>query len=460
MSPDLLCEPGRPASAWPYSERHVQGVWFDSRYRPNPLTTEQGESLWVDDPGIWNQEAGPDFLGAVVRVGPDRRRLRGDVEVHVHPAGWNQHRHQADPRYQDVRIHVTWFPGVLPEQALPPGTIQVSLYRALKTDPCFSLDAVDTTSYPYAARAEAPPCYAVLRDWHPDRKEALLDAAGRERMRRKAERMRLRVTDVGTDQALYEDVLAALGYKHNKGAFRALAGRIPIAELRAVSDGDPLAAYAILAGVASLLPAHPAPAWDPETRAFFRTLWNTWWKFRSRFAERILPGSEWRLAGIRPANHPRRRLMAAARLFSSPRPWAHTLPDMATSLASLRDPYWDTRLSLGGRKQDSPIALLGKTRIDAILLNVFVPFLTARNAPVDFAGLPRHLPVEEENEIIRRTAHYLFGPDHPPSLYRTGLRRQGLIQIFQDFCLNDRSRCGTCPLPGALREDGAVVDDR
>ena len=42
----------------------------------------------------------------------------------------------------------------------------------------------------------------------------------------------------------------------------------------------------------------------------------------------------------------------------------------------------------------------------------------------------------ESNRITRQTAHFLFGPDHTARIYNTGLRKQGLIQIFYDYCMN------------------------
>jgi hypothetical protein len=51
-------------------------------------------------------------------------------------------------------------------------------------------------------------------------------------------------------------------------------------------------------------------------------------------------------------------------------------------------------------------------------------------------------------------AFALFGHDHHPALYRSALRRQGLIQLFTDFCLNARAGCADCPLPAALARQG------
>jgi hypothetical protein len=96
---------------------------------------------------------------------------------------------------------------------------------------------------------------------------------------------------------------------------------------------------------------------------------------------------------------------------------------------------------------------MGTQRIAAIVSNVIVPFLAALgNRQVMHPALLSRLPPEEDNQIIRQTAHNLLGPDHNPDLYRSSLRQQGLIQIFHDFCLTDRSRCENCALLKSLAE--------
>jgi len=77
-----VAERGAAADA-PPSERHVQCVWFDPRWRPAELKTETGEPVRVISPGDWNLEPGPDFLNAALEVGADRRRVAGAVEIHL-----------------------------------------------------------------------------------------------------------------------------------------------------------------------------------------------------------------------------------------------------------------------------------------------------------------------------------------------------------------------------------------
>jgi len=447
-----------------FTERHLQCVWADAELRPPALLTAQGERAEVESPGVWNLEAGPDFMGAALLLGQERRRVTGDVEIHIHPTDWQAHGHSADPRYERVRFHVTFFPAP-PARGLPAGAVEISLRDALAARPRFAFENIDLTAYPYGFRSATPPCGAALHAWTPDDREALLAAAGEERLRRRAERLARAMAERGPEQVVFEEVMAALGYKHNQAAFRRLAEIVPLATLRTGAGGDVDLAFALLAGVAGLLPEQFPAKLDDEARAAARRWWDAWWKRRERFAEGALTPAHWRLAGLRPLNHPLRRLAAAAALFAAARSlpeawvgWAEQPPGNCLAqarrqLSAASHPFWDHRLTLGSKRTAQAVALIGEARADAILINDFVPFLAARSRGTTFAqDLLAQLPVEQDNAVLRATAFALFGRDAPNSLLRDGLRRQGLLQIFHDYCLNDRSRCAACPLPALLQK--------
>ena len=264
-------------------------------------------------------------------------------------------------------------------------------------------------------------------------------------------------------QVFYEECLCAFGYTNNTAPFRRLAELLPVDLLRREAEGRPAVAYALLLGVAGLLPDKPSARWDDETRLFVRTLWDAWWKKKERWEKRLMPRSAWCLANIRPVNHPGRRLMAAACLFTAKTPLDEKVLNpppgpLVEKWAVMLEPkqitYWDHRLALGGKLQKERIALLGDSRITAMLVNVLLPFAAAMKPEwLAKAGAWSQLPVEADNSIVRQTALSLFGRDHSPSLYRDSLRQQGLIQIFHDFCLNDRSKCARCPFPGYLESN-------
>lgn len=441
-----------PEKRYPFahSERHLQCTWYDSALRPTHLETHDGLPVVVVDPGRWNLEAGPDFLDAVLRI--DTRRLKGDVEIHVSPPDWNRHEHGNDPLYRQVIAHVTYHAGLLPDTDLPAGAIQLSLEDALKQNHRFSFESIDLAAYPYAANAADGHLADMVAGWSVDEVAELLEDAGTARLREKAERLERRISQSDAEQTLFEEIMSALGYKQNRVAFRDLARRLPIGVLRSESGGDADAAYALLLGVAGLLPDKPRAGWDEQTRRFVRRLWDTWWRHEAQWRSRMGHTSEWTLRNLRPQNHPMRRLMAAAAMAAHAerldrrimaiapcklRTWRR---DVEQAMSCNAAGYWPRRLSLSGSLQTRDTALVGPARLAAIGINVMIPYLSLTPAAATLDTLLAELPGAESNSIIRQTAHSLLGSDHNPALYRTALRQQGLHQIFQDYCLNRYDR--------------------
>lgn len=455
---------------FPWSERHLRCVWADPAYRPAPLLTVDGRLVHVENPGRWNLEAGPDFLDAVLRIGPDECILRGDVELHIRPADWRHHGHAADRRYQGVIAHVTYFDGILGEVDLPAPVLQISLKKALSGIPSFSFESLDLPAYPFATLAPCPPCAELFKTWSPEQKGILLDSAGEERIRLKTERLLQTMAGGSKDQTLYEEVMGALGYKHNRSPFHKLAQHLTLDRLRQDSGNDMNTAYALLAGVSGLLPARTNPLWDEETRGFVRSLWDVWWRHQAAWQGKTLSRNEWVLSHVRPVNHPLRRLMAAAALFTCSGPFLELTAASFEAPTSWRmkfealqeaggDSYWAWRTGLSSPRSESPVALIGPGRAATLLTNVMIPWLAATTMSKPGLEWLLSLPPEDDNRFGRHTAHALFGHDHNPSLYRSGLRQQGLLQIFHDFCLNSRNGCKGCRLPAMLTEQGLVLQE-
>jgi hypothetical protein len=441
----------RPRDTDGFSERHLHAIWYDERFRPPRLTTSTGEAVLVEHPGQWNLEAGPDFIGGVVQVGPERRRIAGDVEVHIRPADWRNHGHRDDPNYRNVKLHLTWYPGVLPQDELPPGTLQVALQPLLAHDPYFAFEKIDVTAYPYEIEGTLTPLRNQLAGMIPDEREHFLDIAGEERLRRKTLLFAQAIERLGPEQAFYEAFMSALGYKNNKTPFRILAERLPLEELRNESGGDPEIAYALMLGVSGLMPEDPTQVADAESRQMIRSAWDAWWKRAEKWENRRMEASAWTLANTRPANHPRRRMMAAAHLFTLDELISDQLLTMPTDppkswikkalqlLEVNTQTYWTRRLALGADLEALPIQLIGRPRAVSMLTNIFIPFVAAVDRVDLFqSGLLDLLPSEPINSLIKQTAHAIFGPDHSSALYRTGLRRQGLIQIFYDYGIDGK----------------------
>ena len=390
------------------SERHVQAIWYDETLRPGNLRTADGAPVRVVAPGRWNLEAGPDFRDAVVEVGEDGHRIRGDVEVHVRVSDWTAHGHGHDPAYAGVVAHVTWYPGPPPVDDaghLPPRCMRICLGDALRTKPDFSPDEIDLTAYPYARLPATPrPCEAAFAH-APDAALAHLRDAGKRRIEGKARRLRaLFVRDGDHAQTFYEEMMAAFGYKHNAAPFRALAQTLPWREL----PSSPSAAATALTCAADL---------------------------------GVAPHVPWHTANVRPSNTPARRIDEAALLF------AGALPDLLRRLNAC---------DLAARSgQQAALDILrtarplGVRRAAAMLTNVLIPFARAEER---LAQVPEWIFPEDLNATVRLMAFRLFGRDHNPALYTgNGLLMQGLLQVYREYCLAAHPDCSSCPLVGQAR---------
>jgi hypothetical protein len=446
---------------FPYTERHLQCVWSDDAFRPQALTTREGETVQVLATGRWDLEAGPDFLDAALILG-DGRRIAGDVEIHIRPRDWDAHGHTGDVRYRRVVAHITYFARQGDAPALPPGCVEICLQPALNMIPQFSFDMIDVSAYPFAAVTPTnPPCAEIIRSWPQAQQAAFLEEAGRCRLETKAQRLATHLPELPPEEIFYRETMRALGYRPNAASFLTLASSVTRADLDRCDT--PLDAYALLLGVAGLLPERVPHAWPATSRAFLRQLWDRYWPLDQQWQARKLRPDAWQLASLRPLNNPMRRLAAAATLFHRlPADWEESLllptspRKQATALAEMASPpeasalhFWTTHLSLG-RDDCKPTALLGPSRLNTIVTNVLIPLRWALDlAPTE--SIATKLPPGQLDSHARRAAHALFGRDHNPALYaHNGLRQQGLLQIYHDFCLAHSGICAQSRLPKAL----------
>lgn len=453
----------RSAAGWAppgrrWTERHLQCIWYDERLRPSPLLSAEGEIIEVLQPGRWNLEAGPDFLDAEIRVGRTCRILRGDVEVHARAADWSRHHHAGDPRYAGVVLHLTYAEDADP--GLPSHVQRVALQRALMLRRDFSFDDIDLRAYPHALiPATARPCQLRLEPLAPAEQDGLLEAAGRRRLVHKAHRVADRLWNASDRaQVFYEELMAILGAKQNTAAFRKLAEALPLHAWPAKQTVED--AYARLLGTAGLLP-DPRQLQHPEAGAFARDLWDRWFRAGGGIGASE-PSPRWTLHGLRPLNHPLRRLAAAARMLHRPTALLERLDALPveeprtwvrTAMAVLQDcgewPFWDVRAALDAAPATRRIALLGRARAAAVLSNAVLPLLIAKDPRR--LHLADALPAEDLSAPMRETAFRLFGRDHNPARYAShGLRQQGLLGIEREFCLTTREACDDCILAQRL----------
>jgi hypothetical protein len=97
------------------TEKLLQYIWQYQYFNKNDLFTEglDPQPLAIISHGVFNTDQGPDFSSGKVRI--NNTLWAGSIELHVRASEWQKHKHQYDPNYQRVILHVVW------ENDLPPG---------------------------------------------------------------------------------------------------------------------------------------------------------------------------------------------------------------------------------------------------------------------------------------------------------------------------------------------------
>ena len=424
-------------------ELELQARWFAGDFGRNFIGAA-GEQIEIVQFGTWNRAAGPDFSDCSLRI--DGALVRGSIEFDVADQSWEAHGHSTNPAFDETALHV--FVHSSPRAFFS----RTSAHRNVPQV------QVDPTTLPAGFEMHLPlarpgRCHAPLRDLPEEKVRSILDAAAKFRLARKAQRLGRLAELHGQEEVLFQELAAALGYKQNKLAFTLLAQRLPLELLRARLQDD---VEAILFGVAGFLETADLAKYESSTRSYLRSLWDRWWPYRSEFERLVLPPGTWHLSGTRPLNHPQRRLAALAALVADwPRVFdslgAAQLTDSRTLLLARSHPYWDYHYTLSSAPAAKRMALLGESRVTEILANVVLPFRQERAIDVweDYEKLPARLT----NRRLETGAARLFGDDSRRSEFlRTVAHQQGLLQIYEDFCLQDNSDCAHCPFPEQMQK--------
>jgi len=384
------------------------------------------------------------------------------------PADWLHHQHKGNPEYRNVVLHVVW-------RSTHSGPSPANL-PLLELAPVLDAPLAELSEWLLQPSKDLPPgsegkCAAPLQDLPPDQREALLGEAALFRLQARAEQLGARAREAGWTQAFWEGSFRALGYKHNAWPM------LHLAELRHRWETPSASRTLLLArllGLSGLLPLDTGKRHTASSN-YIRTLWDCWWRDRDELGDSILPPRTWRLAGIRPANHPDRRLALAAGWISQGdipdrlQQWCSTscrdaqLPaSLLKILRSRCDTYWSKHYTLRSRTNQEPIPLLGTDRVTDLAANVILPWLWARAKQGRRTKLCAEVerryfawPGGSDNAVLKLARQRLLGRRKAPLQWRMSTQ-QGLLQIARDYCDHSDSVCVGCQFPKVVRRFGEL----
>ncbi len=416
-------------------EDFLHYLWRKARFNLRHLQTTTGQTLSIQDFGRHNTDAGPDFSGGQIRL--DGQQWAGNIELHVKSSDWYAHKHDTDPAYDNVILHV-----VLEED-------RPVFLRNGQRLPCLELRGrippkLLNTYWRLQHNEYWIPCQHQLHLTDFATQQRALEGRLEERMARRANAFAERLEQAGRDweEAFYQSLARALGGRVNADAMDMLAQSVPLRALLKHKHSL-LQLEALLFGQSGLLPDH-----DTTEDPYITLLRREFALLRVKHGLRPLPAAAWRYLRLRPNNFPTIRIaQLAAMLHRTGQLFGKTLAaanakELTNMFEVKLSNYWRTHYRFGKAGKPGE-RRLGTASIHSILINTIAPALLAYGAnrgddryQKQAETLLRSLPAEE-NRIVRHWRKL--------GLQATNAAEsQAMLELKKEYCA--RSRCLECPI--------------
>ena len=413
-------------------EKLMHYVWQHKLWLQSEMTTVDGRRVQVIDPGLHNNDAGPDFFNAKLQIGGEM--WCGNVEIHVRASDWFRHGHQRDMAYDSVVLHVVGSDDMRVKRT--DGREIPQLVMTCAPDFSVSYDRM-------VNNADEPSCRRHLADISPLYVTDWLSSLAYERLYQKVDHLRWLYDrlDGNWAEVLYVTLARALGFGINSEPFERLALATPLHCLMKHRDSYE-AVEGMLFGQAGFLD-------NPGDNSHYVTRMRQEYDFmRVKFSLQRPQSLGWRMARMRPQNFPHRRLATLAALVCRGFSVASDIFNVTTEADARKlfdielTGYWSRRYNFTSDAAPS-VRALSQDSITVLIINVVVPILYAYGMAYDdgrrmdsAVGLLHSLKAES-NSIVR-----MFGDAGIKCC--DAFTSQALIQLRRNYC--EPRKCLYCRL--------------
>lgn len=413
------------------TETLLHYLWRNRLYRTGEYYTVQGEKIGILHPGFPNDDAGPDFKQAIIKIG--EITWAGDVELHLRTSDWERHNHTADEKYNRVVLHVVYIHDreIVTQSGRSPAIFELRPW------------ILQETIERYAAlqnSAQALPCRQGLEQISPLLFNAVLARVNAERMlrRRKVVEEMVQSCQHSWQEAFFRQLLLSYGFKTNTPAFELLGRSLPFSILQKHLTNQ-VQTYALLFGQAGMLT-------DDEVDDYISALSEEYVYLKQKYRLHPIVATSWNLRRLRPQNFPGMRLAQLSQFLHKNPKVFHTIlacQDIESLTSLFRTephPYWKTHYMIGV-PSDNHTSIMGIDMANLLVINGIVPFLYSYGTfmgNIDLQERAFHLLETlpyEKNKITTQYQKYGFPAEN-------ALQSQGVLELSQCYC--KKRKCLDC----------------
>ncbi|HBJ76535.1 MAG TPA: DUF2851 domain-containing protein [Porphyromonadaceae bacterium] len=426
-------------------EKLLQYVWRFQLCGDSPLKTITGEEVTILDTGEYNIHAGADFIGAEILV--NGLKQKGDVEVHISSSDWYAHKHEQNPAYDSVILHIVsqYNKEIFNSKGERIRQMELPISKHL-------IDEVE----PFLIHKIFHPCSKYINTFPVDFIDSLKSNLLEERMNLRCKEIQelLKECNLGWEEVLYIRLMRAIGTGINGKPFEKLARSLPFSILLKHSS-NLFQMEALLLGQAGFL--------EQENRgdnSYKKELFKEYQFLRKKYNLVPIDRFLWKMLRIRPSNFPHLRIAQMASFyFCNPvsmlkrfleQPCEKELIQIFSCTPS---PYWQKYFSFSEETQNHK-GKMGKTTIYLLIINAVVPVLYA------------YAKSSNQEEIAQKCLRWLqiISPEenyYTKEWERIGIKclhagdSQAILQLENEYC--KKKNCLFCSIGSRvfsqLRED-------
>ena len=391
-------------------------IWQQGLAKQYPQFTTDGRKVEIMDVGKHNLEAGPDFRNARLRIFNREEtqyvEVVGNIEIHVLSSDWFSHKHQLNPAYDNIIMHVVKKADKqifnTHGDALDQMELSIPCNRDWVTEWLQTAKGMDEALMTHRCSMQLLKKNGLLTDnW----KQTML----MRRLTCKTESIERLLALNRNDwrQAFYICLAHYFGFHTNGVPFEMLAKQTPLSVLNK-HRSDLFQLEAILLGQSGLLEPPYAVLSEETERMRQEYLF-----LQHKFGLQPILGSSWKKGYLRPQNAPETRLRQFAKLIYNSEFLFSKIID-TTDINALRELFAATGM--------------GRDSIDILLINVVVPFKYAYGLQEQALNLIHAIPAEN-NRIIRQWQ--MLG-----QVVQSAADTQALIHLYQTCC--EDGKCLDC----------------
>ncbi len=276
------------------NEDFLQYIWRTRLFNFANLTTTEEIKIEIIDFGMYNKNAGPDFLHAKIKM--QEIIWTGHIEIHVKSSDWYKHKHSEDPAYKNIILHVVY-------------DMDIHIILNNRTLPCLELKSripkIYFNNYKKlnSSILKWTPCQDFLVSIPTVLQQSWLDRLGMERLIFKAQETSKLLHHLNQDWETCFYILLSkyMGGTVNGHAFQRLAESVPLSLIRKNSH-RPDYMLALFLGQSGLLSEHYLPDYHSTLESLYQFL-------RIKYNLTPMQKLEWKWSRMRPKSFPQHRII-------------------------------------------------------------------------------------------------------------------------------------------------------